>query len=550
MMRQTSLLMATKKSIRSPLRYPGGKQKAIPFLSRVIDRVKEVEGIGEFREPFLGGGCVLLYALGNNLADSYWGNDLNPLLMDFWYQTQEDVELLCQKVIELREPYNGPRSKSEIWKEFRRRFVEKLDNLPDDRLHRAARFFILNRSTASGTTEAGGLTPLAYCTRFTDSSIQRLRDLAGKLDGVCFTCEDYQNSLRKYGENVFIFLDPPYESAKPSKLYGKRGNFHSEFNHGLLAAELKDCSHLWLMTIDNSEEIRDLYSWAEIYPWEKTYGMTNISGRNAKEGKELLVANFKLSTSIDGDLDPLPVFRQSETMDPKKLRPHPLNKEIYGEDDDISDLVESMGRNGFFPTEPILVWGNNRTLQIVSGNRRCRAAIAANLKNVPIVRLRKSTDSIDVETRILDENRHRIKNGLQISREFEHRKRIEVKLLQKQLSKAANVEQASDLAAAMLGYSGVILERSVEARRNAEFIRKKGCHDEANKIVILVKKKEFDFAYEYSTNIRASLESKVQQKTLFDSLIEQDFKQLIEKYDQDRTSLERLRDSLSSYLDG
>ena len=41
--------------IKSPLRYPGGKQKA---LGQIIPHLPE--NIGEYREPFIGGGSVFL----------------------------------------------------------------------------------------------------------------------------------------------------------------------------------------------------------------------------------------------------------------------------------------------------------------------------------------------------------------------------------------------------------------------------------------------------------------------------------------------------------
>lgn len=562
-----NLLMASKKILRSPLRYPGGKQKDIPFLSRVIHRVKEVENIKDFREPFLGGGCVLLYALSHNLADSYWGNDANPLLMDFWHQVQDDVELLCTKVEEIREPYDGPRRKSTEWVKFRRNFLKKLDNLPNDLIHRAARFFILNRSSASGATESGGLTPLAYCERFTDSSIERLRSLSNQLSNVKLTCDDYSKSLRETGENVFIFLDPPYLSAKQSKLYGKRGNLHSGFNHGHLAAELKSCPHLWLMTIDNSEEIRDLYSWAEIYPWEKIYGMTNFEGRRSREGQELLVANFKLYTSIEGDKNRLPVFRQSESIDPKRLVPHLLNKEIYGDNDNIYDLLESIQRNGFFETEPILVWSNKRRLHIISGTRRCRAAIEAGLQKVPIIYLPKDLDPLDVEYRIVDENRHRVKDGLQISREFEHRKRIELerkqklKLQKNTLQETALIEEASNLAANTLGYSAEILEGSIKSRKHAESLKNQGLDDQALEIFKLIEDKKFEKAYQLSCECINSLKNipqRLKQKSLFNSQqeakcylsgqVDDDFQRLKEIYGDNHAYLESLRQHLDNYL--
>jgi DNA adenine methylase len=42
--------------IKSPLRYPGGKSRAVKLISALIPE------FDEFREPFLGGGSVFIYA--------------------------------------------------------------------------------------------------------------------------------------------------------------------------------------------------------------------------------------------------------------------------------------------------------------------------------------------------------------------------------------------------------------------------------------------------------------------------------------------------------
>lgn len=500
------------EDLKSPLRYPGGKQKDIPFLSRVFEQVDKTRGIQEFREPFLGGGSLLLYAIANLSAKSYWGNDFHSLLMDFWCQTQEDVEALCETVNRLRLAYNGPKHKSPEWTQFRRDYLQRLDDLPDDRLHRAARFFILNRSTSSGTTESGGLTALAYCERFTASSIERLRALNGRLTNVSFTCKDYKELLRKPGEKVFIYLDPPYLSAEASKLYGKSGHLHKGFNHGRLAAELKDCPHDWLMTIDNSPEIRDLYSWANICPWEKLYSMTNVDGRKSRGGQELLVANFKITTEETEDLSDTTstaLFLLPKLADPRKLKPHPLNIKIYGNEDNISDLVESIRERGFFQNNPILVTQQGRYLQIISGSRRRRAAIEAGLDSVPIVRVGRELSQIEIESRILEENLHRIKDGIQVVREFEHRKCIEIAKTVESQARYNNKQNQngtwlanspeddpSDVAARPLGYDGRTLEQGAKALRIANRLENEGCIEEAQQIINLIQAKKFDAAWQ------------------------------------------------------
>ncbi len=517
------------KNLRSPLRYPGGKQKDIPFLSRVIEQFQKVHQIREFRDPFLGGGSVLLYAVSNISAEIYWGNDAHPLLMDFWLQTQEDVDSLCKKVIELRDDYRGPQRKSPQWTKFRIKYIKKLNELPNDQLHNAARFFILNRSTSSGTTESGGLTPLAYCKRFTDSSIERLRALKGDLNQIKFTCQDYSELLHQSGENVFIYLDPPYLSAEKSRLYGKAGALHKGFNHELLAAELHNCNHYWLMTIDNSPDIRSLYSWAHIYPWEKAYSMTNIKGRKSREGKELLIANFKIASAELSDLNATStvVFPKTEQVDPKNLKSHSLSLEIYG-NQDVSDILHSILTKGFFQNQPILVSQKGRSLQIVSGHRRCKAAIEAGLNVVPIMRLSREFSPLEIESRVLDENLHRAKDGIQLIREFEHRKRIENKKAANQQVKSysknsPNGKVASNnlydspeqIAANTLGYSEIELTNASKALSIANRLKNENYQEEAKEIFQLIRSKRFAIAWERSQQIDSAINPDIIQTKLF-----------------------------------
>ncbi len=278
--------MTNLRGWASPLRYPGGKQKDLPVFTPYFRRARE------FREPFLGGGSVLLSAIGLQMAQRFWANDAHPLLMDFWMQVQIDALTLAQLVRALRDDYFGDQRMCPEWAAFRDSYQRKLASLPDDRLHNAARFFILNRSTASGLTQSGGMTAAAYCGRFTESSIQRLENLHNRLVGVHLSLGSYQTLIHTPGDDVFIFLDPPYYSAEKSRLYGRSGDLHKGFDHVELSVELRDCQHAWIMTIDNSEEIRDLYppNWADVLPWTKSYSMTNTKGRASRQGKELLVA--------------------------------------------------------------------------------------------------------------------------------------------------------------------------------------------------------------------------------------------------------------------
>ena len=105
---------------------------------------------------------------------------------------------------------------------------------------------------------------------------------------------DYRELLIGGDKKVFTFLDPPYFKATKSKLYGKNGVLHTGFNHDEFASEMKKCKHSWLITYDDSPEIRANFSFAKIYEWELQYGMNNYKQGKAEKGNELFIANYDL----------------------------------------------------------------------------------------------------------------------------------------------------------------------------------------------------------------------------------------------------------------
>lgn len=263
--------------IKSPLRYPGGKSRAVETIAKLLP------DFDEFREPFLGGGSVFVYARQRYPNKKFWVNDLYSELYKFWEMTQKNIDALIKKIYEWRERYP-------IGKELYQFLNENMDTFGD--LERAAAFFVYNRITFSGTTLSGGYSEGAFTGRFTESSIQRLNDLAKIINHSTITNYDYEEVVKKEGENVFIFLDPPYYSATKSALYGKNGNLHKSFDHQRFAETMKNCPHKWLITYDDSQYIRDLFSFATIIPWNLTYGMRNITENSDQTGKELFISNY------------------------------------------------------------------------------------------------------------------------------------------------------------------------------------------------------------------------------------------------------------------
>ncbi|MBP0017591.1 MAG: DNA adenine methylase [Cyanobacteria bacterium SBLK] len=273
--------MNANKLVKSPLRYPGGKSKAIQKILQYL-----APTFSEYREPFIGGGSLFIYLKQKYPQCQFWINDLNPELYYFWQVLQSNPEEI---IAETRRIKASDRKGKVLFQELAETNLEQLTAE-----ERAIRFFVLNRITFSGTIEAGGFSQCSFEKRFTHSSIERLKPLQKLLKDTKITNFDYSQVLKEPGENVFIFLDPPYLKATKSRLYGKRGHLHTSFDHQRFANLLKDCPHQWLITYDDSPEIRENFKFAHIYEWELQYGMNNYKQKTAGKGRELMIANYEV----------------------------------------------------------------------------------------------------------------------------------------------------------------------------------------------------------------------------------------------------------------
>ena len=252
-----------KKIVKSLLRYPGGKTRAV---SQIVDNyIKDPETLCS---PFLGGGSIEL-TLASRGTKVYAYDIFEPLII-FWKMLVKDAPILASKVLDYEN------MTSTMFYNLQKTFFS-LDNS----LEMAAVFYALNRSSFSGTTFSGGMSP--GHPRFNTNAINRLRDF--KIDNLEIDKMDFKESIPKH-ENDFLYLDPPYLIGQ--KLYGKKGNTHENFDHFSLNKLLKNRDG-WVLSYNDCEAIRDLYSDFKILTPEWTYGMGND-----KKSKELLILSKDL----------------------------------------------------------------------------------------------------------------------------------------------------------------------------------------------------------------------------------------------------------------
>ena len=121
-------------TIKSPLRYPGGKSKA---LKQILPLVPYFE---EMREPMVGGGSVFLSLKQLFPNQKFWVNDLNKDLYFFWKNSKEEVERLTAYIQKVK---NSTEDGHKL-------FLNLTNHTKDfNDFEKAVRFFILNRITFS-----------------------------------------------------------------------------------------------------------------------------------------------------------------------------------------------------------------------------------------------------------------------------------------------------------------------------------------------------------------------------------------------------------------
>ncbi len=228
----------------------------------------------------------MFYCLQERKPELSRASDLNFNLYCFWNALKDSPDKLISATQKI---FNTKSEGKKLYNEI----IDRRDTQLSE-LQRAVDFFVLNRITFSGVADSGGYSNESFLKRFTQSAINRLNEASSLIRNVNFFHYDYNTLLSLDGKDVFIFLDPPYYSVAKSRLYGKKGNLHTQFDHDAFFNRVSKCKHKWLITYDNSEYIRNLFKDFQQIEWELQYGMNNYKRERAAKGKELLISNYDI----------------------------------------------------------------------------------------------------------------------------------------------------------------------------------------------------------------------------------------------------------------
>ncbi|HEY0323804.1 MAG TPA: DNA adenine methylase [Pyrinomonadaceae bacterium] len=271
-------------TINSPFRYAGGK-----FYARNLI-LEHIPQHSYYIEPFAGGASIFF---AKQKVEDNWLNDIDKALVNTYLIIRDMPE-------ELIEFLAGEQASKERHKYYKNEFK------PQNKLEEAARWFYLNRTSYSGIMNMQNCY-WGYGDKYSmrpENWARNIRRTSEKLSGVKITQLDFEEVIETAPDDAFLFVDPPYFNADQDKFYAH--SFKKD-DHFRLCALLRKNRHRlkFLLTYDNSKEIRELYAWVvAMYDkeWNYTINRTDDQKNGNKErtkekgtrykGKEVFIVNY------------------------------------------------------------------------------------------------------------------------------------------------------------------------------------------------------------------------------------------------------------------
>ena len=279
------------KALKTPLRYPGGKSKAIKTLSPWFPKT-----ISEYREPFIGGGSIVIEITKSNPDIPVWINDLYVPLYNFWVQLRDRGEELSERVREENQRTLDEGDKDKVTakaKELFNRYKEEIDTYDD--FEKAVAFLIMNKCSFSGLTENSTFSQSASNSNFSLVGADKLAQFSKLIKNWKITNIDYSEVMKEHGSSdTFIFLDPPYDIK--DFLYGKNREMHKSFDHDRFADDVYNCVHKFMITYNVNDRLKELYKNYNLKEWKLRYSMAHRGDKGTDENikTELLVTNYSI----------------------------------------------------------------------------------------------------------------------------------------------------------------------------------------------------------------------------------------------------------------
>jgi DNA adenine methylase len=268
----------------TPLRYPGGKTRLTPYVTEIFTENALVDG--HYIEPYAGGAGLAISLLVNGYARYIHLNDLDPSIYAIWHSILNKTESLCRYINDVNVNMNEWEKQKQIQKE--KDFADLLSlGISTLFLNRTNRSGIISGGVIGGKEQNGNYKIDA---RFNKKTlIKKIKLIAFYKSRISIYNDDaiqfIKNTISQLPQKSLVNLDPPYY-VKGQALYQ---NFYTHKEHKGISKAIQTLRQYWIITYDNVDPIRKLYSQFAHIEYKLSYSV-----QNKYQGKEILIADPRL----------------------------------------------------------------------------------------------------------------------------------------------------------------------------------------------------------------------------------------------------------------
>lgn len=197
-------------SVKPFIKWAGGKSQLLDAI-----RQKYPSKIERYCEPFVGGGAVLLDVLANHKPKEVLINDINPELINTYFQIRDNVEHVISMLSEMQSKFwnMDDEKRKEYFYSQRDRFNELIKDAVSTE-EKAALFIFINKTCFNGLYRVNGKglynVPMGSYKKPPICDADNIRLISGLLQGVTINCGDYSECTDFIDNNTFVYIDPPY----------------------------------------------------------------------------------------------------------------------------------------------------------------------------------------------------------------------------------------------------------------------------------------------------------------------------------------------------
>lgn len=267
-------------TFRTPLRYPGGKQRLSPFIAEIIISNDIIDG--HYVEPYAGGAGVAIELLLTRKVSNIHLNDSDFGIYSFWHSVINRPDELCKMIATASMTVDE-------WR-YRKSIVKKCDKRK--KLELGFSIFFLNRCNRSGILNAGVIGGLdqkgnyKMDARFSRNDLIRRIEVITKFNNnIHLTNLDAEQYIKNYlpnlPKNSLVYLDPPYYE-KGGDLYL---NAYKKGDHERISNVIQqEIDHKWVLSYDGVPDIINLYKNRRHFLYDLQYNAEKVY-----KGKEIFI---------------------------------------------------------------------------------------------------------------------------------------------------------------------------------------------------------------------------------------------------------------------